>query len=145
MNWEAIIWLVLLLFFIVAEGATVVMVSAWFAVGSLAALVVSLLSGPVWLQITVFLVVSIACLALLRPFAKKYFNKKVVKTNVDSVVGTTGFVTEPIDNVLAQGQVKLDAMTWTARSTSGEKIDKDVLVQVDRVEGVKLYVTPKDT
>lgn len=41
-----------------------------------------------------------------------------------------------------QGQVKLGGMEWTARSTSGDPISVGTEVRVDRVEGVKVYVTP---
>ena len=142
---KPMVWFILLIVFLVAEGATVAMVSAWFALGALAAMIVSLLGGPLWLQIVLFLAVSVVSLALLRPFAQKHFNNKVAKTNVDSVIGKCGYVTEEIDNELAKGQVKLYAMTWTARSSTDEKIAEGVLVQVDRVEGVKVYVTPKNT
>ena len=67
---------------------------------------------------------------------------KSTKTNVDSVPGTEGLVTEDIDNVAYQGQVKLGAMTWTARSTSGASIRAGTRVRVDRVEGVKVFVSP---
>lgn len=142
MNWAAIIWLVLLVLFLLTEAATVTMVSLWFAVSALAALIVSLLGGPVWLQTLLFLVVSAVLLALLRPLVRKYVTPKVTATNVDSVVGSTGLVTASIDNVTAAGQVKLGAMEWTARSTSGVPIPEGTLVKVDRIEGVKVFVSP---
>ena len=60
---------------------------------------------------------------------------------MDSVIGSTGYVTTDIDNVHAQGRVKLDSMEWTARSTDGEPIPRGALIRVDRVEGVKVFVT----
>ena len=54
----------------------------------------------------------------------------------------TGYVTAAIDNVAARGQVKLGAMEWTARSTSGEPISAGTLIRVDRIEGVKAFVSP---
>ncbi len=142
MNWSAITWLILMVLFLLAEASTVALVSLWFAFGCLAALVVSLLHGGVWLQMTVFLVVSTLLLLLLRPLVRKYLNPKLSPTNVDSVIGAEGYVTTAIDNTMAMGQVKLDAMFWTARSTSGQPIPEDTLVRVDRVEGVKVFVTP---
>lgn len=142
MNWAAIIWLVLMVVFIIMEASTVTMVSLWFAAGSLAALILSLMHGAVWLQVTAFLAVSGVLLALLRPLVRKYVTPKLTATNVDSVIGSTGLVTIAIDNVSASGQVKLGAMVWTARSTSGEIIPEGTLVRVDRIEGVKVFVTP---
>lgn len=142
MNWAAILWLVLMVAFLAAEASTVTLISLWFAAGALAAMVVSLLGGAVWLQTAVFLAVSVVLLLALRPLVRKFITPKVTKTNVDSVVGSTGLVTAPIDNVSATGQVKLGAMYWTARSTTGDPIDAGVKVTVDRIEGVKVFVTP---
>ena len=134
------LWSVLAVAFLVLEGCTVAMVSLWFAIGAAAALVLSLLGAALWLQLLAFLAVSGVLLALLRPMMRKYV--KSTKTNVDSVPGTEGLVTEDIDNVAYQGQVKLGAMTWTARSTSGASIRAGTRVRVDRVEGVKVFVSP---
>ena len=134
------LWSVLAVGFLVLEGCTVAMVSLWFAIGAAAALVLSLLGAALWLQLLAFLAVSGVLLALLRPMMRKYV--KTTKTNVDSVPGTEGLVTEDIDNVAYQGQVKLGAMTWTARSTSGASIRAGTRVRVDRVEGVKVFVSP---
>lgn len=144
MNWAAIIWLILMVLFLVTEAATVSMVSLWFALGSLAALLIALVGGPVWLQTLVFLAASVILLALLRPLVKRYVSPKITATNVDSVVGSTGLVTVAIDNVTAAGQVKLGAMEWTARSTSGEPIPEGTRVKVDRIEGVKAFVSPAE-
>lgn len=142
MNWAAILWLVLLVIFLIAEAATVTMVSLWFAAGALAALLVGLVHGPLWLQILAFVAVSAVMLLLLRPLVRRYVNPKITPTNADSVIGTTGLVTAPIDNVAGTGQVKLGGMFWTARSSSGTPISADTLVKVDRIEGVKVFVSP---
>lgn len=138
MKSAAFFWLVLLVVFLIAEAACPIhLVSIWFALGALVALLCAALGAPVWLQITLFVVVSGVLLALLWPLAKKFLN-----SNVDSVVGSVGRVTADIDNVEARGQVKLGGMEWTARSTSGDPISVGTEVRVDRVEGVKVYVTP---
>ena len=142
MNMAAIVWLVLMVVFLAAEASTVSMVSLWFAAGALIALLTALAGGPAWLQTLLFLVVSAGLLLALRPLVKKYLSPKLTATNVDSVVGSTGLVTAAIDNVSAVGQVKLGAMEWTARSTSGQPIPAGTLVKVDRIEGVKAFVSP---
>ena len=53
-----IVWLVLMVLFLLTEAATVTMVSLWFAGGSLAALVASLLHAPLWLQLLLFFAVT---------------------------------------------------------------------------------------
>ena len=142
MNWEAIIWFVLLIVFVLAEAATVTVVSLWFAAGALAALIISMLSGPVWLQVLVFAVVSVVLLWMLRPIIRKHFNPKLTRTNVDAVIGREATTMVAINNRMAQGKVMLDGMEWSARSTTGEEISENTVVSVDRVEGVKLFVTP---
>ena len=139
---DTIIWLVLMVVFLIAEASTVAMISLWFAAGSLAALIAALLGAPLWLQITLFLAVSAVLLASLRTVIRKHFTPKLTATNVDAVIGSRGYVTADIDNVSATGTVKLGAMEWTARSATGEIIQAGTLVKVERIEGVKVFVTP---
>lgn len=142
MKFAAFVWLGLVILFLIAEGATVSLVSLWFAAGAVVAMFAALLGAGIWLQTGLFLVVSGALLLMLRPIVRRYLVPKITPTNVDSLVGSTGLVTEAIDNVTASGQVKLGAMEWTARSTIGENIPLGTLIRVDRIEGVKVYVTP---
>ena len=142
MEWTAILWFVLLAVLLLMEASTVTLVSIWFAFGALAAMIVSLLGGQLWLQAAVFVAVSAVLLAALRPLARKHFTPKLVKTNVDAVLGQTGYVVEPIDNIKGTGRVKLGGMEWSARSTEEAPVEADTLVKVDRVEGVKVFVTP---
>lgn len=144
MNWAALIWFILLVVFILAEASTVAVVSLWFAAGALVAMVASLLGAQLWLQVVLFLAVSGVLLAALRPITKKLFAPRLTRTNVDAVIGSAGIVTGSINNALSQGQVKLGAMEWTARSTSGEPIEVGTQIVVDRIEGVKVFVSPAE-
>ena len=143
MNWEAIVWTVLMVIFLVVEASCPIhLVSIWFAVGALIAMIVSLLGGGLWLQVVLFLAVSAGLLALFWPFVRKFLNPKVVPTNVDSIIGTKALVTAAVDNITAHGQVKINGLEWTARSLSGEPIPEGTMVEVCRVEGVKVFVAP---
>lgn len=142
MNWQAYVWLFLLVVFLVVEASTVTMVSLWFAAGAVAALLLNLLGAGWGLQIAAFLAVSAILLSALRPLVKKHFTPRLAKTNVDSVIGSQGLVTQAIDNLTAAGQVKLNGMEWTARSTSGAPIAAGTRIRVDRIEGVKVFVSP---
>lgn len=145
MDLVALIWLGLVILFVVVEAACPIhLVSVWFAVGSLVALLTWSLGGPFWLQLTLFLIVSCVLLAALWPLTKKFLKPKLTATNIDSILGSTGYVTAAIDNVAATGQVKLGAMFWTARSTSGTPIAEGTLIRVDRIEGVKVFVSPAE-
>ena len=142
MDWTLILWFALFLVFLIVEASCPIhLVSIWFAAGALVALIAGFLGAPLWLEIVLFLVVSSVMVALFWPFIKKFLNPTLEKTNVEAIIGTQGYVTADIDNVAAQGQVKLGAMEWTARSTSGKPIPKGTLVKVDRIEGVKAFVS----
>ena len=142
MELSTILWLALLVAFLLVEASTVTLVSLWFAAGALAALVAALLHGPVWLQVVLFFAVSAVLLACLRPVVRKYFTPKLSKTNLDAVIGSEGYVTADIDNLAATGTVKLGAMEWTARSADGSTIKAGTRVKVERIEGVKAFVSP---
>ena len=145
MNWAAIIWTALVVGFLIIEAVCAVhLVSIWFAAGALVALVIATLGGAPWLQTGAFAVVSLALLVSLWPFTRKFLKPKLTDTNIDSIIGSFGLVTVAIDNLQARGQVKLGAMEWSARSTSGEEIPEGIKVRVDRIEGVKVFVTPAE-
>lgn len=142
MNVAAVIWLILIVVFLFMEANTIALVSMWFAGGALIAMIAALLGAVPGVQITLFIGVSGILLTLLRPFLRKYITPKLVKTNVDAVIGSKGVVTVEVNNELAQGTVKLEAMEWTARSTSGEVLSTGTQIVVDRIEGVKVFVSP---
>ena len=143
MNWAAYMWLAFMVGFVIVEAACPFhLVSIWFAVGSLAAMLAAVLGVQLWLQITLFLVVSVGLLVATLPLVKKFVIPRQKKTNVDAVIGTRGYVTEAVDNLSAAGQVKLGGMYWTARSEDGHRIPEGTLVEVTRIEGVKAFVTP---
>lgn len=137
-----ILWLVLLIIFAASEAVTVGLTSIWFAAGALVALLAALLGGPMWVQITLFLAVSLLCLAAVRPLAKRYLNDKVEATNADRVIGAEAKVTEDIDNIHGKGAVIIRGMTWSARSQDDGPIPTGTLVRVLRIEGVKVFVEP---
>ena len=145
MNWAAITWLAIMVVLLIVEAACPFhLVSIWFAAGALVAMIISMLGGELWLQIIAFCIVSGALLAGLWPFIRKFLNPHLTKTNVDSIIGTEGIVTADIDNLNAVGQVKLGGMEWTARSTSGANIPTGTRIRVDRIEGVKAFVSPAE-
>ena len=139
-----VIWLGVLVVMLVAEGATAGLVSIWFAAGALGALIVQVLGGRLWLQILVFLLVSLAALLLLRPLARRLLQKDRQATNADRVCGRLGVAETDVDNVAGTGTVKLDGQVWTARSLTGAPIPAGTLVQAERIEGVKLIVRAAD-
>ena len=138
-------WLIAMIALFIVEAATVNLVTLWFAFGALAALATSLLGGELWLQIVIFIAVTIITLIPTRKLAKKYFSKNHhLATNSDMVIGKDCSVVEDIDNLLSTGAVKCMGREWTARSESGEKIAAGETVTAVAIEGVKLIVRKKD-
>lgn len=134
-------WLVLLIVCLVVEALTMGLATIWFAGGALVALLVSAIHAPIWLQVVLFLAVSLLLLFYTRPIAKKFFNRNVTKTNVDSVIGKNAIVVEAIDNLQGKGRVALAGQEWTARSVEENgKIAEGAIVEVEAVSGVKLMV-----
>lgn len=136
-----IFWLIAFILFVVGEAVTVGLVSIWFAVGSLGALLTAALGGGLWLQIVIFLLLSALSLMLLKPLSRKWMaGHKAARTNADRVIGETALVTEDIDNTMATGQVQVDGQIWTARSAHGVVIPAGSRVKVLSIQGVKVMV-----
>lgn len=135
------LWLAAMVVLLIIEGAVPGLVSIWFALGALAALLAAILHAPVWLQVTWFVVVSVVSLILTRPLARKYVNSKTQPTNADMLIGSDCVVRERIDNLRGTGAVLAQGKEWTARMESGEaSAEVGEIVQVVRIEGVKLIV-----
>lgn len=134
-----VVWIVAIVVFGVVEGMTTGLVSVWFAIGSIAGLAASILHYGAMKQLAAFVVVSAVALAATRPLARKYASQGYTRTNADRVIGQIGRVTEAVD--AENGSVYADGKTWTARSADGTVLPMETPVRVERIEGVKLYVT----
>lgn len=135
-----IVWIVAIVVFLIVEAATAGLVTIWFAVGALAALLAAMFNAPIWLQLVWFLAISIAAFAVTRPLAKKYLNNKTQPTNADMLLGKECIVTESIDNVAGTGAVSVGGKVWTARCEAEYAIPQGTHAVVQRIEGVKLIV-----
>lgn len=136
-----IFWIAALVVFLIVEAVTAGLVSVWFMFGSLVALLCAALGAAVWLQIVWFIIVSIATLVFTRPLVKRYVTSRSVATNADRSIGRIAVCTERIDNLAATGAVRLDGVTWTARSADDSAVfDPGERVAVRAIEGVKLIV-----
>ena len=138
------VWVVLMIGFLVVEGIAPGLVSIWFALGALAALISALLGAQVWLQAVWFIVISVLALVITRPLAKKYVNSRTQATNADMLIGQECIVTETIDKLHGTGAVSVAGKVWTARADDPEKIiEKGSVAVIERIEGVKLMVKTK--
>ena len=134
------VWLIILALCLVVEIATLGLVTIWFAGGALVTFFVAMATDSIVIQLIVFFAVSLLLLFVTRPVAKKFYNNKRTKTNVDSLIGEQCKVTESIDNFNGTGTVLLNGLEWTARSKKEEVIEAGARVQVCAVDGVKVVV-----
>ena len=137
------VWLGVMALAAFAEMATMALVSVWCVAGALAAVFAAYFGAPLAAQLLLFLGVSIAAAAVVRPLAKKYADPYKVPTNADRLVGTECRVTETINNDYPTGAVYADGKTWTARSADGSVIPKGEVVEIAGMEGIKLIVRAK--
>ncbi|MDE6185155.1 MAG: NfeD family protein, partial [Lachnospiraceae bacterium] len=138
------IWLIVFVACIVIEIITMGLTTIWFAGGALIAAVAAALNAPLWLQIVLFIAVSLVLLYFTRPVAVKYFNKDRVRTNAESLVGKQAIVISEIDNLQGIGQVTVGGQEWSARTTiEGITLPVGSVVIVKAISGVKLMVEEK--
>lgn len=125
---------------VAVEAATFQLISIWFAVGALAALLTQTVGGSLFVQLLVFTLVSALMLALVRPMTRHLLRPKGARTNADRILGEMALVTEAIDNAHSQGAVKVFGQTWTARSADGAAIPAGETVRICSITGVKAIV-----
>ena len=137
----SIIWFVAFLLLLIIEIVTINLVTIWFAFGAIAAMITTMFTDSVIIQVVVFLIVSILSLILTKPVMKAFKKFEIQPTNSDRVIGKTGEVIKDIsDN--EYGEVKVIGTVWTA--TSKQKISVGEKVRVVSIDGVKLIVEKEE-
>ena len=134
-------WFIAFIVLLFIELITVNLVTIWFAIGAVAALITTIFTDSVLIQSIVFIVVSAVALVIMKPIMKKFKVFNITPTNSDRVIGKVGEVTKKIDTN-EYGEVKIFGNTWTA--TSDEVIDVGERVKVQSIEGVKLIVKKEE-
>lgn len=136
-----IIWLVLFVAMLIIEAIGPALVSIWFALGAVIALILSFIPEVAWwIEVIVFVVISIATLLALRPILKRYIKRNNYNTNIDGFTGKRGYVIEDI-TYLKPGAVKIGDVSWTAIPVNkDEKIVENEIIEVVAVNGNKLIV-----
>jgi membrane protein implicated in regulation of membrane protease activity len=125
---------------LIIEASTAALVAVWFIPSAIVSAVLSKLGATVYAQVVVFLVLSVLLVVFVRKLIAKLMKPKIVATNADLLIGETGVVIEKIDNIAAGGVVKVKGQLWSAKSKEASVIEKDELVEVLAIEGVKLVV-----
>lgn len=133
-------WLIVAGIFLVIEIATVGFLVFWFGIGALFAMITSFFTDNLIIQTVVFILSSTVLLFFTRPFVNKFSPKEKVKTNAFSIIGKKGIVTQTINPITGEGQVKIGSEVWSAKSSEDVKIEKGLEVEVLDIDGVKAIV-----
>ena len=132
-----VMWLVVVVLLAIIEASTVNLVSIWFVISGLVALIVSLFTEAFYIQFGVFVLLGIILLVITKPAMNKMFKEKETKLNLERIIGMEGIVTEEIEKNKI-GEVKVDGKLWSA--VSDVKIPVNSVVKAVSIEGVKLVV-----
>lgn len=88
------------------------------AVGAVAAAVMAGLGFDVVVQVLVFVAVSVALIAVVRPIATRHrAQRPQLATGIDALKGRQALVLERVDG--SGGRIKLAGEVWSARSLDG--------------------------
>lgn len=135
MDW--IFWLILVIVLTIVELATVNLLSVWFVISGIVAMILSFFIDDVAIVSTVFALLGILLLFTTRPLLKKYLPTQRVRTNADRIIGMSGVVTEEIKKN-SVGEVKVDGKKWSAISNSKIPVGSEVIIEA--IDGVKVVV-----
>ena len=136
----AIVWGAFIVVTAIIELQTADLVTIWFTIGGVGALICALCKGPIWLQVVIFLVISVVAIICTRPIAKKMQQKEIIRTNSDKVIGRIAVVTKNISDDEI-GEVKIEGREWRAINNDGLSFQVGEKVIVDAISGTKLIVS----
>ena len=139
-DYDWVAWLGLAAVFGIVEVTTLDLVFAMLATGALAAAVTGIVTDNAGLQILVFLVVSVAMLAVARPLALKHLHTPLaIRTGTAALIGERGVVLEAVG--ADSGRVKLKGEVWSARSYDPHHtIEAGRHVEVMQIDGATAVV-----
>lgn len=137
-----IVWLVLLIFFLIVESLTVGLTSIWFAASAFFALLIAAIGGPIWLQVSIFVILSFVFLAFTRKFFVNKLKTGSERTNANVLIGNKALVISKIEPYEG-GRVRINGQEWAAIGENPDSsIDENQMVRIIAIEGVKLIVSP---
>ncbi len=141
---QSAIWLIIAVVLAVIEASTVQLVCIWFALGAVLALITSIFTESILIQVLVFIFSSVIILALTRKIVNRLTGERKVATNADSLIGKTFAITEEVDNDKGTGSLKALGTVWSVVNTEDAVLPAGTKVIIERIEGVKLLVKEKE-
>ncbi len=112
-----------------------------FAVGAVAAAATAGIGGDIVVQVLVFVVVSVALIAVVRPIATRHRSSlPQLATGIDALKGKQAVVLERVDGS-GGGRIKLAGEIWSARSLDADRAyEPGQEVDVVEIEGATAIV-----
>ena len=136
-----LVWLVIAGVLFVGEILTAGFLLLWFAIAAVVAMLVSFLTTNLFIQILVFVVISILLLIFTRPLLSKYTKSDNTVTNSNAIIGKIALVTEEISLLNSTGQINVDGEIWSAKPMDPNlTIPKGSKVEIIGIDGVKACV-----
>ena len=129
-----LIWLIVAILFAVAELMTTTLTLIWFSIGAVILIFLSSIIDSILIQIIIFAIISTLMLTIAtKKFIKQDKDYKY-NTNLQAIINKKGIVKETI----------YPNKVGSAISYDNEKIDKEEMVEVLKIEGVKVVVKKID-
>jgi membrane protein implicated in regulation of membrane protease activity len=137
---EWVLWMIAAGLLAVGEMFTLSFFLGPVAVAAVTAAIVALAGGGVALQWIVFIAMSAASLAVLRPIARRHLRTPMqLRTGTAALVGAPAIVLERVDG--HGGQVKVRGEIWSARSfDEDEAYEPGTRVEVLKIDGATALV-----
>ncbi len=135
-----IFWGVIFVISLIAEIASMQLISIWFTVGSVGAFIAAMKGVGFPGQLGIFVAISVVLLLVTRPLLAKLRVNTEPRTNADKNIGETAVIIEEVDPALGTGRARIGGVDWIAVSETGEILPAEAIVVVTRVEGAKLFV-----
>lgn len=139
-------WLIAAIILMTAEVLTSDFLLATFGIACLIASLVAGVGAGFVAQLAAFAGASVLCLAIVRPAVKRwlYQSGEKLKTNIDSLIGRRGTVTDDAACEDAPGRVKIGGEEWRAITESGSILAAGTVVEIIALDGATATIRPID-
>ena len=138
------LWLAVGIVSFVVELLTVGLISIWFVLGALVALLLALLDLHIAIQVVAFAIVSVISIFCFRNYWVKHLKDNFIPTNLDAYAGKEVVVFEEINDSANTGIIKINGQLWSAKSIDGTVYAVNEKVIVDKLVGNTIYVKKGD-
>ncbi|HNZ49972.1 MAG TPA: NfeD family protein [Bacilli bacterium] len=136
-------WIIVFIVTLIIELETTNLTTIWFCLSSVVTIICGVLFAGPYLQIVIFVVLSLVLILATRPLTRKMMRKDIIKTNTDRLIGMIAVVTKEIHpNEI--GEVKVENNLWRAINNDDLSFAVGEKVLIDAIVGIKLVVSKVD-